>query len=81
MSQEEKIFKGTLQMLVLMVVAKMHEYYGVEPLEAVKELYASRLYSDLERETSKLWHLSPLALADLWHQEITTGEITYPEEA
>lgn len=81
MSQEEKIFKGTLQMLVPMVVEKMHEAYGIDPLTAVKKLYASKLYSDLERESTKLWHLSPLALADLWHQEITTGKITYPEEA
>lgn len=81
MNQDEKLFKGTLQMLVPMVVEKMHEVYRIDPLTAVKELYTSKLYSDLERESTKLWHLSPLALADLWHQEITTGEITYPEEA
>ena len=47
----------------------------------MKELYTSQLYADLERESSKLWHLSPLALAELWHSEKTTGHIPYPEEA
>lgn len=81
MSSEEKIFKSTLQMLVPQVIAKMHEEYGVELSDALKELYESRLYHDLERESSKLWHLSPLALADLWYQEKTTGTLIYPEEA
>lgn len=47
----------------------------------MKQLYESRLYADLERENSKLWHLSPLALAELWYSEKTTGHIPYPEEA
>ena len=29
----------------------------------------------------ELWHLSPLALAELWDEERRTGKIVYPEEA
>lgn len=78
---EEKIFKSTLQMLVPMLVEKISSEYKINFDEALSSLYKSKLYSDLEREKTKLWHLSPLALANLWHQEVTTGIIEYPEEA
>lgn len=78
---EENIFKSTLQMLVPMLVEKISSEYKINFDEALSSLYKSKLYSDLEREKTKLWHLSPLALANLWHQEVTTGSIEYPEEA
>lgn len=79
--QEQKQFTATLQMIVPQVVDRMVKEYGLEASEAVGMLYRSQLYADLERESSKLWHLSPLALAQLWHEEHTTGHIKYPEEA
>lgn len=82
MSQQEQIqFTATLQMIIPQVVDRMVKEYGLEASEAVGMLYRSQLYADLERESSKLWHLSPLALAELWHNEVTTGQIQYPEEA
>jgi len=50
-------------------------------IEAVKLLYNSDLYAMLENEASKLWHLSPLTLYELFEEELTTGSINYPEEA
>jgi len=44
-------------------------------------LYSSFLYSKLEMEETKLWHLSQLTLANLLNEEIKTGTITFPEEA
>ena len=79
--QEQKQFTATLQLIVPQVVDRMVGEYGLDASEAVAALYRSRLYADLERESSKLWHLSPLALAELWHNEVTTGTIQYPEEA
>ena len=79
--QEQLQFTATLQMIVPMVVDRMVRDYGLNPTDAVGQLYRSQLYADLERENSKLWHLSPLALAQLWHEEATTGHIQYPEEA
>jgi hypothetical protein len=44
-------------------------------------LYSSFLYSKLEVESTKLWHLSQLTLANLLNEELETGSITFPEEA
>jgi len=49
--------------------------------EAVTLFYNSDLYAMLENEASKLWHLSPLTLYELLEEELTTGNINYPEEA
>lgn len=82
MSQQEQLqFTATLQLIVPQVVDRMVKEYVLDASEAVGMLYRSQLYSDLERESSKLWHLSPLALAELWHSEVTTGHIQYPEES
>ena len=82
MSQQEQIqFTATLQLIIPQVVDRMVKEYGLDASAAVGALYRSQLYADLERESSKLWHLSPLALAELWHNEVTTGHIQYPEEA
>jgi len=36
--------------------------FGVSIAEAVKHIYRSATYRELEREDSKLWHLGPVAL-------------------
>ncbi len=82
MTEQEQIqFTATLQLIVPQVIASISKEYGFEATDAMRMLYNSKVYSDLERESSKLWHLSPLALAELWHSEYTTGKIIYPEEA
>ncbi|GHT20192.1 hypothetical protein AGMMS4957_06340 [Bacteroidia bacterium] len=55
--------------------------YGVNEHIAVDRLYNSVLYGQLENSETALWHLSPRVLADMLNEEITTGKITYPEEA
>jgi len=50
-------------------------------IEAAKLFYNSALYAMLENEASKLWHLSPLTLYELFEEELETGNINYPEEA
>ena len=79
--QEQRQFTATMQLIVPQVVDRMVKEYGLEAADAMRQLYDSQLYADLERESSKLWLLSPLALAELWHYEKTTGQIPYPEEA
>jgi hypothetical protein len=49
-------------------------------IEATTLLYNSALYAMLENEESKLWHLSPLTLYELFEEELVTGSIDYPEE-
>jgi hypothetical protein len=49
--------------------------------EAAQILYNSTLYSALEAEDTKLWHLSPAALYDMLEEELDYGKITtIPEE-
>ena len=43
-------------------------------------LYNSKLYKLLENEDTKLWHLSYPILYDMLEEELTIGEITFPEE-
>jgi len=43
-------------------------------------LYNSKLYRLLEDEGTKLWHLSYPMLYDMLEEELTAGEITFPEE-
>ena len=35
---------------------------GISIVEAMKMLYASEVYSRLEKESTKAWHLGPVAL-------------------
>ena len=44
-------------------------------------LYYYLQYRNGKDEKTKLWHLSPIALYDLFHEEQQTGKITFPEEA
>ena len=57
--QEQRQFTATMQMIVPQVIDRMVKEYGIAADNAMKELYTSQLYADLERESSKLWHLSP----------------------
>lgn len=38
--------------------------FGVTTLEALKAIYGSKTYRDLEREETKLWQLGPVALLE-----------------
>jgi hypothetical protein len=74
-------FKATLEMLVPLVIKEIGKTRGITEREAFELLYSSFLYSKLEQEPTKLWHLSPLTLANLLNEELETGNITFPEEA
>ena len=43
-------------------------------------LYNSKLYRLLEDESTKLWHLSYPLLYDMLEEELSTGDISFPEE-
>jgi hypothetical protein len=55
--------------------------YAIDEHIALDRLYNSLLYEQLENSKTALWHLSPRVLASMLSEEITTGKITYPEEA
>lgn len=48
--------------------------------DALLRVFRSRVYRDLEREETKLWHHSPRLLLDCLKKEMETGTPEYPDE-
>ena len=76
----ETSIKAMLEFIVPRLVRKIMEEQRVSQKEALILIYSSDLYRQLEKEKTKLWHLSVPTLYDLWLEEQNTGNITYPEE-
>ena len=68
-------------MLIPLVIKEIMKSRNIGEQEAFEILYSSFLYSKMEVESTKLWHLSQLTLANLLNEELDTGSITFPEEA
>lgn len=79
MSEPE--IKAMLVFIVPRLVRMLMEKQSLSEDEALTQLYSSELYRQLEREETKLWHLSVPTLYGLWLEEKETGQIAYPEEA
>ena len=63
------------------IIDLIMENRGQSWQDAARILYNSTLYSALEAEDTKLWHLSPAALYDMLEEELNFGKITpIPEE-
>lgn len=78
---ERKKFEAMLVLLVPQVIHLITENYSYDEVTASKEFYESRVYSLLEEEDTKLWHLSALTLFNMFDEEKRTGTFIFPEEA
>ncbi len=78
---DKKKFESMLILIVPSVVKLIVENYSIGEIEASDKFYRSKVYEKLEQEDTKLWHLSPLTLYNMFEEEQRTGEITFPEEA
>ena len=78
---EKQKFEAMLILLVPQVVHLITENYPFDEVTASKEFYDSQVYSFLEQEDTKLWHLSALTLFNMFNKEKKTGTFTFPEEA
>ena len=76
---EQKKFEAMLVLIVPQVIGLLVENYGVDEVTATIDFYESRVYSLLEQEDTKLWHLSPLTIFNMYDEERKTGNITFPE--
>lgn len=47
------------------------EYKGMSIIEAIKQVYSSHLYQKLQVESSKMWHLGPVALYEELEEELS----------
>lgn len=78
---EKKKFEAILILLVPQVIHLIVENFPYDEVTASKEFYSSKVYSFLEQEDTKLWHLSALTLFHMFNEEKQTGMFTFPEEA
>jgi len=76
----EKSISPVIAMITPGIINLLMENRRISLGEASDVLYNSRLYSELEDEKTKLWRLGYPLLYDMLEEELTTGEITYPEE-
>jgi len=74
-------FSALLTVINPPVIQMIINKKGLTNVEATKLFYNSELCAMMENEKSKLWHLSPLTLYELFEEELATGIINYPEEA
>lgn len=76
---EQKKFESMLFLIVRQITGLIVRNYGMDEVTAAKAFYDSKVYSLLEQEDTKLWHLSPLTLFNMFDEERKTGSITFPE--
>lgn len=77
---EKKKFEALLVILVPQIVHLITENHNCDEMSALKQFYNSEVYSLLEQEDTKLWHLSALTLFYMFDEERRTGTFTFPEE-
>lgn len=77
---EQKKFEAMLVLIVPKVIGLIVQNIGMDEVTATSVFYESKVYSLLEQEDTKLWHLSPLTLFNMYDEERKTGKITFPEE-
>lgn len=77
---DNKKFESMLILIVPDVVKLIVENDNIDEIEATDRFYSSAVYEKLEQEETKLWHLSPLTLYNMFVEEQQTGSITFPEE-
>lgn len=76
---EQKKFEAMLVLIIPKVVGLIVEKQGIDEMIATRKFYESKVYSLLEEEDTKLWHLSPMMLFHMYEEETKTGNITFPE--
>ncbi len=76
---EQKKFEAMLVLIVPKVIDLIAENCEMDEVTAIRAFYESKVYSLLEQEDTKMWHLSPLTLFNMFEEELNTGNITFPE--
>lgn len=77
MSQEQ--FAAMMPYISADLVTMIAEKQNISHEEAIKKLYASKLYAALEKEETKVWQYSTQMLYSLFEQEEQTGTIRFPD--
>lgn len=64
-----KEFQAVLQIIVSGLAQMIVNRQNISDLEALSQLYSSRLYEKLEHEETKVWHFSVPTLFSLFLEE------------
>lgn len=78
---EKSKFEALLALIVPKVVMLIVQNHNTDEMTAVKRFYESKVYSSLEKEDTKLWHLSEYAIFQMYDDETKSGSFEVPEEA
>ncbi|MBR6801779.1 MAG: hypothetical protein IKM61_08515 [Eubacteriaceae bacterium] len=78
---EKQKFETILIFIVPEIIKLIVENYPYDEVMASKKFYESEVYSVLADEETKLWHLSPLTIYNMFDEETKTGKISFPEGA
>jgi hypothetical protein len=73
-------FALMLSSIISEVSHELSQRYQISEMEASHLFYTSQVYQLLEKESTKMWHLSYMTLCMLYEDEINTGHIDIPEE-
>ena len=77
---EQKKFEAMLVLIVPQVINLILENTSVAEVTSTERFYCSKVYAMLEQEETKLWHLSPLTLYNMYEEEEKNGTFEIPEE-
>ena len=77
MGQEQ--FNAIMPVISADIIKMICEKREITEKEAIRQLYASRLYAELEKEETKVWQYSTHMLFSLLEQEWNSGAIRYPD--
>lgn len=78
---DKKKFESMMTLIVPKVINLIVENNPIDEVEASIKFYKSQVGKKLEDEETKLWHLSPLTLYNMYEEEQKTGVVSFPEEA
>lgn len=77
---EKEKFSAIMGLLVAQTIPLIAKRYHYDEITASNEFYSSKVYTLLENEETKVWHFSPLTLANMFDEEKKTGTFEIPEE-
>lgn len=62
------------------IIEEIAKKLNISEIDAIKEFFASKVYSSLEKEETWVWHFSPLAIANMFFEDREKGIFEFPEE-
>jgi len=77
---DKKNISSVIAVITPGIIRLLIENREINLEEASELLYNSQVYKVLEDEDTKVWRLGYPLLYDLLEEELTTGNITFPEE-